>query len=738
MKIRVKIKHLVLSGVAVVLFLPFFYLIQPQYSIFMAERQMAKGEVAGKEKVVELIESGHIFSEQRFALIRDYMIEGVYSLDYDVYVGTTSTYWSDANQSKVKFTKQERMPYLLEYVEHGPTDGYMEEAAKELALYYHQIGEWETGDKVLQTALDRADSYFRSQLATEQIDLAVQNKQFEAAQAYIDAFYEKVNKEDYQMITKVAKSQVEVLLHLGKKEDALALAEKTIFDSNSRVMEGKDEYADLPLAEKQFQSLLNRLKNGEGSFGNVTGKIYKQDKENVPMEGVGVFLREKNNLYYSIGSEEQIQTVTDESGEYVFENVPSGSYQLFYGFTYDQIDGYTLSMPANPWVEVKGSDVVAHDSVIQPLMEIYTPVNSEEITEDDILFSWDPVDGAAYYSISVGRELEGGGSVSHHLKSGIRSTEISITKEELHYSQGVILFTEESDWEDLNYTSVLGFADPRGRFFWNVQAYNGNGDLITQSQGYRLGEETFGNLPMFYLKNRELTEADNMLLKNKPKKALEMYKESFANNPDDLHSLLMICKIIGVEAEVLNTSSQELAIPYLEELASKSPSEFVLVDILQYYDEKGDWQSYDKWYARFEEIKGSILNEHIEGKHALALMKRGKVEEARAKLQEVMEYGHRHEFIGEWIALELNMGTPLEMVGELARQYPEQGIYEVRIDWESLVKNLQRENEQYDGYEEELKVVMGWAVKGETTELEAWRTSTEKVELKRFVDEMRK
>ncbi|WP_342515701.1 hypothetical protein [Sutcliffiella sp. FSL R7-0096] len=734
-----KIKHLVLSGVAVVLFLPFFlYFIQPQYSIFIAGRQMAKGELAGKEKVLDLLENGNILSEQRFALIRDYMIEGVYSLDYDVYVGTTSTYWSDANQSKVKFTKKERVPYLLEYVEHGPTNGYMEEAALELARYYHQKGKWEKGDKVLQMALDRATSYFRSQLATEQIDLAVQNKQFETAQAYIEAFYEKVNKEDYQMITKVAKSQVEVLLHLGKKEDALDLAEKTISDSNGRGMGGKDEYADLPLAEKQLQSLLDRLKSGEGSFGNVSGKIYKYDKEKELMEGVGVFLREKNNLYYSIGSEEQFQAVTDENGEYVFENVPSGSYQLFYGFTYDQIDGYTLSMPANPWIEVEGSDVAVYESMIQPLMEIHTPVNSEEIFEDEILFSWDPVDGAAYYSISVGRELEGGGSVSHQLKSGIRSSEISITKEELHYSQGIIQFTEESDWEEINYSSVLGFADPRGHFFWNVQAYNENGDLITQSQGYRLGDDTFGNLPMFYLKNRELTEADKVLLKNKPKKALGMYKDSFANNPDDLHSLLMISKIIGVESDVLNISSKEQAIPYLEELTRKSPSEVLFLDILDYYYDKKEWQSYDKWYARFEEIKGPILNEYIEGQHALALMKQGEYEEARAKFQYVMDQGYQHEFIDEWIALELYLGTSMEMVEELGRQYPEQGIHEVRIDWERLIKNLQREKEQYDSYEDEMKKIMEWVVKEKTTELETWRSSTEKIELKRFVDEMRK
>lgn len=743
MKIRVKIKNLVLTGVACTLFLPIFlYLIQPQYSIFMAERQMARGDLAGKERVLELIDKGNIFSEQRFALIREYMIEDANSMDYDVYVGTTSTYWSDLNQAKVKFSMKERLPYLEEYIENGPVDGYMESAAGEVANYYSMEGNWAKGDKLLQMAMDRGKStYFRPDLATKQIELAVRNGEYERASSYIEEFHDDVPESDIYSKAVVAKAHTEILMNNGEYEKVLAIVEKALSDLNREYHEEVSSHEDQGQSpvERQLRDIKDRIEEGKYTFNTVSGKVLNNGNGRSPVEGVGVFLREKSNLYYSIsvGPGEQFQAVTDKNGEYKFSNVPPGSYQLFYGFTYNQIDGYSLSMPANPWIEVEGEDVKAHDSLINPLIDIYRPVNSEEITEDRILFSWEPVEGAAYYSISVGREVEDG-SVSHSLKSGIKTSEFTVSKEELHYSQGGIQFTEESDWKEIDYSSVLGFADPRGRFFWNVQAFNENGDLITQSQGYRLGEDTFGNLPMFYLKNRELTEADKQLLKNKPAEALELYKESYANDEDDLHSLLMISKIIGLEATVLSKTSKELAIPYIEELARKSPSEMIFFDILEYYYEKKDWQAYDKWYREYEAIKGDILHEYIEGNHAMALMNQRKYEEARAHFKLVMEKGYQHEFIGEWMALELYLETPLEKVEELGRVYPEQGIYDVRVDWGLLTKNIQREKEKYNGYEEELKSVMGWFINEEFEELESWRESTNKVELKRFVDELKK
>ncbi len=688
MKIKVKIKHIVLTLMSFVLFLPlFFYLIQPQYTIYMAKQQMANGEQIGKERIQELLDNGKIFSEQRFALIRDYLIEGAYTLKYDVYVGKTLTHWSDPRQVKVKFSFEERLPYLLEYVEEGPTDGYMEAAAGEVADYYNQKGEWEKGDRVLQTALDRGNkTYFRSELATKQIDLAAKNGQYELALNYIEDFNANVSEDDTYTKAKV-----------------------------------------------------DRIKNGLNSetVNTVRGRVLVNSYVKTPMEGVGVFLRDKNNLHYSIGADEQYQTVTDENGEYVFKNVPPGSYQLGFGFTFEQIDGFAVSMPSNPWIEVEDKDVVAQDSQINPLIEIHQPVNSVEITDNQLHFSWKPVEGAEYYNISVGREVEGG-SVSHGLKSGIQSTELTVPVEDLYFSQGGIQFTEESDGKGIDYSSVLGFADPRGRFFWNVEAYNEKGDLITQSQGYRLGDDTFGNLPTFYLKNRELSKADKVLLKNKPEEALEMYKRNYAEDSDDLHSLLMISKIIGVEETVLNKSSKDLAIPYLEELAEKSPNEILFLDILQYYYEKEDWQNYEKWYGKFEAIKGDILYEYIEGIHAMALLKQEKYEEAKLQFQLVMEQGYRHEYIGDWLALELFLGAPFDYVAELGQEHPEQGIYDVMVDWEHLIKNLQSEEGQFDGYREELEEVIGWHFKEENERLEDWLNTTTKVELKRFIKHLRK
>lgn len=57
--------------------------------------------------------------------------------------------------------------------------------------------------------------------------------------------------------------------------------------------------------------------------------------------------------------------------------------------------------------------------------------------------------------------------------------------------------------------------NPEVRFSWNIEALDADGRLITRSNGYRLNEDTVGNMPFFYLKERELTTADQLLLDKK-------------------------------------------------------------------------------------------------------------------------------------------------------------------------------------------------------------------------------
>lgn len=51
--------------------------------------------------------------------------------------------------------------------------------------------------------------------------------------------------------------------------------------------------------------------------------------------------------------------------------------------------------------------------------------------------------------------------------------------------------------------------NPEVRFSWNIEALDADGRLITRSNGYRLNEDTVGNMPFFYLKEESLLRLTN-------------------------------------------------------------------------------------------------------------------------------------------------------------------------------------------------------------------------------------
>src|SRR5690606_29650512 len=168
--------------------------------------------------------------------------------------------------------------------------------------------------------------------------------------------------------------------------------------------------------------------------------------------------------------------------------------------------------------------------------------------------------------------------------------------------------------------SLLAYTNPENRFHWNVIAYDKDGELITKSNGYRLDDKTIGNLPFFYLKERELTNADRLLLDNKVDEALEEYKKNYVEDPDDIHSLRMITRLIGAQEEDYRITEKEETIPYLEELAIKSPSESTAGRLAMHYYEQYDWDNFHKWFDPYLD-KEEEFDSYNQSIYASALMK---------------------------------------------------------------------------------------------------------------------
>ncbi|MEI0739889.1 hypothetical protein VQ056_30160 [Paenibacillus sp. JTLBN-2024] len=157
-------------------------------------------------------------------------------------------------------------------------------------------------------------------------------------------------------------------------------------------------------------------------------------------------------------------------------------------------------------------------------------MNNAIVKESSIAFAWEPVQGAAYYNLSVGIKLKSG-STSRVVRRGISVPEVRIQADDLYYEYtGISGFSEGSGQLTIDPLSLLGYANTDNQMTWDVAAYDAGGRMLTRSGGYRLDERLTDRLP-FLLKAREMTEADRTLLSGDLKKAEAMYRADYRRIP---------------------------------------------------------------------------------------------------------------------------------------------------------------------------------------------------------------
>ncbi|MEN2768433.1 carboxypeptidase-like regulatory domain-containing protein [Ornithinibacillus xuwenensis] len=746
MKIKVKVKHLIMTLVGIFLLVPLFtYMIIPRVEIYLAEKKLNAEKVEDKEEILELIDSTPL-DTKKWELIRDYMIGDGLTTQFDVYIGPSFTQWGQEPQENY-FTWEEKLPYIQAYAKEGPVDGYLVTTALLLASYYEREGELENAKNVLYDASSRfipTQSYNKEELLLERIRIAKNHGELEEADQYIESLLDDMEKDNYQLRAALAQLKVEIILQQGDFQEAYTKVSQAISEyeegfSNEQENWEEDEEGnsnhqeiiDYNMAYSQLLTLeryLNEAKeNHGGNVVTVTGKVTRSD--GTPVENVGVFLRDESNVNHSVMEDEPYQVLTDEEGKFEFRGVLPSSYQLFLGFYYDQIDGWTWPNDLNEWIDVTGKKDIHYDVTLHELIEIESPVNQKEIAEDVVHFKWEEVEDASYYNLSLGYEIEGG-SVTSVFKTKITDNQLDVPIEEIYNHSSGIMF-DQNNTVDPN--SILAYTNPENRLFWNVSAYNDSGELMTQSNGYRLDDNTIGNLPFFYLKERELTKADRLLLEGKTEEALELYQTNYTTNPEDVHSLRMVVRLIGLNGDGSTEKRSELALPYMEDFALKSTSAESVFDVVQYYYELQKWEDFNEWFARYVDRNGE-LNDYVHSIYASALMKQGKFKDADEQFKEAMKKDPSHRFVGNWIANELYWNGISDKTREIAKENPERSYGENNPDWSSMVSQLIAESTEFSMYQQELNQVLEMYFNGEQAELAKWHQSTEMDAMSRLLE----
>lgn len=743
MKIRVKVKHLVIAAVSILTFIPLLMtFIIPNLELYLAEKKIISGKVEDKQEILELLSTTSI--NKKWEIIQQYMIEDGYTGKFDIYISPSMTSWEDLEARVMDFSWEEKLPFIIDFVENGPLNENLVTAAKTLAFYYERIGEVEKAKSTLYQVSTRLASnnysYEREELLIERIRIAKNHGQWEEVNQYSQEMEENSKTLQIDSIAQLAQLKAEMLLQQGDSEEAYQEVTKAIkqYEEDYKIEREKwsDSDDEITLENypyyqrlKSFEQTLSVLKarGGVGKVVKISGRVVKSD--GTPLKNIGVFLKEESDKNHTIRPDEKYQTLTDNDGYYEFKGVIPNNYQLAIGVHYEQISGWTWVTDMYDTVAIDGSkDDVTYDITLQKLIAIKTPVNEEELVDNTVHFEWEEVEGASYYELGFGYEIDGGwigtGSISN-----IKESQADIPVEDIYNLQGGVAF---GDTDIVSPKSLLAYTHPENRYYWKVAAYDENGKIITKSDGALLDDQSYGNLPFFYLKQRELTTTDQLLIDGKIQEALNEYKENYKQNPDDLHSLRMIIRLIGIEEDHIH-DRDELAISYMEDLAMKAPSPFNIHEVFLYYFNQRDWELFHKWFELYRK-QVDILDEYDQSLYATVLMMKGQHREASSQFAEAMAKQGDNRYVGYWLANELYLNDDFNHALEIAIEYPPYGYGEIVPNWVQLVSKMAEESKQSKAYHQEMREILTLYFANQEEEMAKWRRETEFTNLKKFIN----
>ena len=197
---------------------------------------------------------------------------------------------------------------------------------------------------------------------------------------------------------------------------------------------------------------VERIKPAPGT-GNVQGKVLYNGK---PVENIEVKLCEKFNRYFGGCSGKTYTARTDQDGEYVITNVEPRVYEGLLARVFDT-DSYIFAASGIGGLSSTKYEVSADKTLfVRPTnlfksdLKVLNPKAGAKVSAQNLELKWESYPEAAYYKFSI--YPEDAGVISPYVNERVEGTSFSITK-----------------------------PMPKGTYRWQVEAYNGSDQKLSES-----------------------------------------------------------------------------------------------------------------------------------------------------------------------------------------------------------------------------------------------------------------
>jgi hypothetical protein len=319
------------------------------------------------------------------------------------------------------------------------------------------------------------------------------------------------------------------------------LSQNGLIKSNERwVFEtDNDAFSSLRLIEKA-----KKLFTGNGQ---IKGKVEVNDKA-VPFAYVYL----KNSIddeFNTTGMErETIYTLTDSKGNYEFNNLPDRTYSLGIGINSIYLTDSVYQSPRESYIFLKNNESVNYDFKFVPPLKIIEPLGLYETTENKVSISWDNVENAESYNISVvvfekPNKLEGSNS-RFVIEEGIKGTKHTLDFDKINSNLHGFMIDQEGSVNPQAYT---GPFYPGATVPVIIEAFDKNKNKLTSSVPVNVKYE---NSSLIKVSDKNINNGDKLLLEGSIDKAVLEYEKDLLNNPNDTHDLLVLSKIYSIGTKI--------------------------------------------------------------------------------------------------------------------------------------------------------------------------------------------